>query len=73
MVNTRVKNPLLRQANRRLGRQKRAMMRQNLRTLRDPTDSDATIRVEVHKLKIAEQKKARRAITITSPRQTGES
>jgi hypothetical protein len=59
MVNTRVKNPALRQVNRKLGRQKKAMIRQNGRTLIEPLDSEASFRVEVHKLKIAEHKKSR--------------
>lgn len=59
MVNTRVKDPLRRRINRTLGRQKKAMMRQNERILRDPLDSDASCRVEIHKLKITEKKLAR--------------
>ncbi len=59
MVNTRVKDPLRRQINRKLDRQKKAMMRQNERSLRNPLDPDAPYRVEIHKLKVADYKLAR--------------
>jgi len=62
LVNTRVKDLAHRQVNRKLDRQKKAMMRQNQKTLRDPLDSDASFRVEIHKLKIAEYKRAREQI-----------
>ncbi len=61
LVNTRVKDPTHRQVNRKLDRQKKAMMRQNRRVLLDPLDSEASLRAEVHKMKIAECKRARGA------------
>ena len=59
MVNTRVTDPLRRQLNRKLDRQKKAMMRQNEKSLRDPLDPDTSYRIEIHKLRIDEHKKAR--------------
>jgi len=59
MVNTRVKDPLRRQINRKLDRQKKALTRQNQRSLRDPLDPDASFRIDIHKLKITEHKRAR--------------
>ncbi len=71
MVNTRVKDPLRRKVNRKIGRQKSAMIRQNLRALRDPLDSDATFRAEVHNLKITEHKKLRKSIADGSSKKNG--
>lgn len=57
MVNTRVRHPTLRKFNRRLDRQKKAMMRQNKRLLFDPTDKSAEERVDDHRKKIANLKR----------------
>ena len=35
------------------------MMRQNEKSLRDPLDPDTSYRIDIHKLRIAEHKKAR--------------
>jgi DNA-binding transcriptional regulator GbsR (MarR family) len=57
MVNTRVRHPTLRKFNRRLDRQKKAMMRQNKRLLDDQNDKDAEKRVNDHRKKIADLKR----------------
>jgi len=57
LVNTRVKDPAHRKINRLIDRHKKAKMRQALRALKDPFDSDASFRAEVQQLKISDYKR----------------
>jgi len=56
MVNTRVKDPKLRQTNRKLDRQKKALMRQNKNLINDPNNPNALGSAESHRIKITELK-----------------
>ena len=60
MVNTRVKDPKLRQINRKIDRQKRAKLRQMEKVLHDPENTVARESEETHKKKINELNLRRR-------------
>ena len=64
MLNTGVKDPLQRKIRRKLNRQKKAMMRQNLRSIQNPLDSETSLRVEMRTLKIAELMKIRENLKV---------
>ncbi len=64
-MNTRVKDPAHRRVNRLIDRQKKAKRRQDLRTLKDPLDSDASFRARLHELKISEYKNERGRMVVS--------
>jgi hypothetical protein len=62
MVNTRVKDPLRRQLNRKLDRQKKGAMRANKKLVYDPHDLDALRSLASHRIKTGELKSKRIAL-----------